>query len=418
MTETPGRLPPQFWSEPAVAAALAGCDIPVILAEVRRAHGWTQAQLAEAVGYSQSWVSKVLRGRQPLTLDQVREMSSRIGVPLHLLRFGVRGDDDQTKRRDFGKAVALTALAGLAPSRPAEVDEGAVQTLTGITGAQRRLEATTPARDLARGATAHVELARRLLGRAHPGLAGDVRAALSEAAGFAAWVHADMQDHGSARGYYRLAVESARRAGHPLLAAYMIGSLAAFEIDADDAGLALTLLAQARRELGERPPATARAWLSSIEALGHAAAGDAPSALAALRDAESAVAAAERAATPPWPWVFPFDQAKLASYRALVAVRLGRAEEAEHALAESLASAQPAVKQRAVLTTEIAAARLMAGRPDEAFHLAGGALEVGLAYGSARIVHRVRRFRRAYDGAETAVVRDFDERLRSTVWNA
>ncbi|MGW0592345.1 helix-turn-helix domain-containing protein [Streptosporangium sp. NPDC002607] len=75
-----------------------------------RAHGWTQEQLAEAVGYSQSWVSKVLRHRQPLTIDQVREISGRLGVPLHLLRFGHRGDDDPTKRRDFGKAVALAAL--------------------------------------------------------------------------------------------------------------------------------------------------------------------------------------------------------------------------------------------------------------------------------------------------------------------
>ncbi|WP_331459476.1 helix-turn-helix domain-containing protein [Nonomuraea sp. SBT364] len=77
------QIPPQFWSGPVVAAALAECDLPTVLEKVRRAHGWTQGQLAEAVGYSQSWVSKVLRGRQPLTVDQVREISIQIGVPLH-----------------------------------------------------------------------------------------------------------------------------------------------------------------------------------------------------------------------------------------------------------------------------------------------------------------------------------------------
>ncbi|WP_240197442.1 helix-turn-helix domain-containing protein, partial [Nonomuraea lactucae] len=283
MTQPLDRLPPQFWSAPAVAAALAACDVPVLLTEVRRARGWTQAQLAEMVGYSQSWVSKVLRGRQPLTVDQVREVSIRIGVPLHLLRFGVRGGDDPTRRRDFGKAVALAPLAPLAagagspadnfsgtPAR-AEVDETTAQTLTSITGARRRLEAGTPSRELARGAVAHVDLAGRVLLRADARVANDVRAGLSEAAGFAAWLHGDMQDLGTARTYYRLAVDSARQAGHSLLAAYMIGSRAAFEVEADDPSLALALLARARRELGDRPPPTARAWLSSIEALGHAA---------------------------------------------------------------------------------------------------------------------------------------------------
>ncbi|MEU8250812.1 helix-turn-helix transcriptional regulator [Nonomuraea sp. NPDC048916] len=127
MNQSQGRLPPQFWSAPAVAAALAECDIPAVLAEVQRANGWTQGQLAEAVGYSQSRVSKVLRNRQPLIVEQVREISIRVGIPIPLLRFGARGDDDPTKRRDFGKAVALTALTALPlpharrwmrPSRP------------------------------------------------------------------------------------------------------------------------------------------------------------------------------------------------------------------------------------------------------------------------------------------------------------
>ena len=96
-----------------------------------------------------------------------------------------------------------------------------------------------------------MNLANRALGRAtHSEFASDIRAVMSEAAGFAAWVHADMHDIGTSRTYYRLAIDSARQAERSLLAAYMIGSLAAFEIDADDPVLALNLLAQARRELG------------------------------------------------------------------------------------------------------------------------------------------------------------------------
>jgi hypothetical protein len=54
--------------------------------------------------------------------------------------------------------------------------------------------------------------------------AADVAAAASEAAGFAAWLHADMYDIGSARAYYRMAIARARQAGQDLLAGYMLGS--------------------------------------------------------------------------------------------------------------------------------------------------------------------------------------------------
>src|SRR5215472_13243907 len=148
------RLPPDFWSVPAVAAALASCDFASLLKEIRRAHGWSQKQLASAVGYSQSWVSNVLRRQQALNVDQVREVSRRLGVPVHLLRFADPGGDDPTKRRDFGMAMAL-ALVPL--PRQAEVDDTTAPTLTAITGAQRRLDASTPARDLARGVSAHVD---------------------------------------------------------------------------------------------------------------------------------------------------------------------------------------------------------------------------------------------------------------------
>ena len=49
--------------------------------------------------------------------------------------------------------------------------------------------------------------------------------------------------------------------------------------------------------------------------------------------------------------MFPFDHAKLAGYRALVAVRLIRPADALAAFAESLSAAQPAPKQRAVIMT-------------------------------------------------------------------
>jgi transcriptional regulator with XRE-family HTH domain len=419
MDRTGQSTPPAFWSTPAIAAALASCDFPALLDEIRRAHGWTQADLATVVGYSQSWVSKVLRRTQPLTIDQVREISSRLGVPLWLLRFGDVGGDDPTDRREFGKAVAVALIP--TPAR-AEFDETTAPTLTAITGSQRCLDATTPARELARGVVAHVELADRRFARTGPSpFAKDIAAAVSEAAGFAAWLHADMHDIGSARTYYRMAIDRARRAGHDLLTVYMLGSLAAFEVDADDPDLGLALIAEARKQIGPRVHPTPRAWLASIEALAHATTRRADRSAEALGMAERAIDA-DRASMPPWPWVFPFDDAKLAGYRALVAVRLRQPSHALTAFAESLTSAQPAPKQRAALMLEVATAVRQGGelehdaaQVDEAFRLGNDALKIGTKYGSERVIQRARRFRREYQGPRTTKVREFDRHLRSTL---
>lgn len=412
MDQGPAGIGPQFWSSPVIARALACCDLPVLLEEARKAHGWTQADLAGVVGYSQSWVSKVLRGKHALTLEQARNLAVRAGIPVHLLRLGEDGREDPAKRRDFTKAAALALVPW--PALPAP-DQDTAPALRAATAAHRQLDAATPARDLAGSAVAHVEMARRMAG--HDQRAG-VAAALSEAAGFAGWLHADMCDRGTARGYYRLAVGAARRAGHDLLAGYMVGSLAAFEIDNGDPVTGLRLAAQARQQFGDRTHPTPRTWLAGLQALGHAASGDGKAADAALGRAEAAIDASGALDAPPWPWLFCFDHGKLAGYRALACVRLGRAEQALAAFAQSLQAVQPAPKQRAVLMLEVAtAARQQAAttrdtaQVDEAFTLAAEALAAGQRYGSERVIERSREFRRAYTGPVTGRVRDFDRQL-------
>jgi transcriptional regulator with XRE-family HTH domain len=391
------------------------------LQQIRQARNWTQAELAEAVGYSQSWVSKVLRRRQVLTLDQARELARRLGIPVHLLRLGNLGGEVPAKRRDFGKAIALALVPWPAPRGP---DESTAPTLNAITNAQRRLDASTPARELARGVVPHVEMANRMLARARgPRVAADVAAALSEAAGLAGWLHTDMCDHGTARHYYRLAIDAARHAGHDLLAGYMLGSLAAFEIDTGDHVGGLGLIARAREQMaGENHP-TPRAWLAAIEALGHASErGGARAADDAVTRAGAAMETGWGMTEPPWPWIFPFDQAKLAGYRALVCVRLGRPGDALAAFADSLVTPQPAPKQRAMIMLEVGTAACQQGvrekdtaRIDEAFGLATEALTLGERYDSGRVMQRSRMFRRDYAGPVTSSVRAFDRRVNATI---
>jgi transcriptional regulator with XRE-family HTH domain len=393
--------------------------MPTLMEEIRRAHGSVQRDLASVLGYSQAWTSNVLRRQQALTIDQVRDIANRLNIPMHLLGFGGQGGDDPTNRRELGKSMTLALLP--LPKR-AQVDETTAPTLTAITGAQRRLDATAPARELSQGVTAHVTMANRLLERSQRSpFAAGVAAAISEAAGFAAWLHGDMHDIGTARSYYRMAIDRARFANNGLLAGYMLGSLAAFEIEEDDPSLGLTLVDMAKDQIGTRPHPTADAWLKAIKALGHASARkDAAKAHDALSEAEQSIERSDN--SPPWPWVFPFSLAKLSGYRALVAVRLGRPSEALAAFSESIPATQPAPKQRAVIMLEVATAVRQAGetRRDrdqvgEAFRLANEALTIGVNYSSERVIQRARRFRRNYNGPAAPGVQEFDRQLRTTL---
>ncbi len=425
-----------FWTRPAVAAALATCDMAAIVEAVRLARGWSQADLARTVGYSQSWVSRVVNGQQSLTLDQVREVCERLGIPIHLLRFApaspVSGPSAMsrppvadaagrtkgagpTRRRDFTKAVAFAALPLPNASAVGDVDGETVATLRAIIGGQRRLDASSPSRDLAKAALAHLELSSRTLFRARrTPLATGIAAAASEAAGFAAWLHADMGDVGSARLFYRRAVEHARQSDSELLPVYMLGSLALFEMDSDDPLLGLGLAHEAARWLGAGAHPTARAWLSCVRALGHAGLGDAVSAQRELASAEAEVESSANTG-PPWPWVFPFDAAKVAGYRALAAVRLRRPHEARSAFSEAFARTSPAPKQRSLLMVELASAHADAGDVDEAFRLASEALRIGAVYRSEKVINRVRRFRRDYRGPQARCVSALDEQLMALV---
>ncbi len=400
-----------------MAAALATCDMAALIKGVQTARGWSQGELARAVGYSQSWVSRVVNGQQSLTIDQVRELALRLAIPIHLLRFTnstVAGKgSDPARRRDV--AVAAAALALPAVSTAGDIDEATAPTLRAITGGQRRLDALLPARDLAAGAVAHAELTGATLARArHTPFAPSIAAAASEAAGFAAWLHADMGDTGSARGYYRSAVERARQAGDRLLDAYMLGSLAALEIDTDDPESGLGLACGAGRRLSSGAHPTALAWAACVRALAHATLGHGNSAAQEFRAAEDEVARYENA-EPPWPWVFAFDDAKVAAYRALAGVRLHRPHEARTAFAEAFSGARPSAKQSAVLMAELASAYSEAGDVDEAFRLAAEALSAGIRLRSEKVISRVRRFRRGYRGPNARCVMEFDEHLATAL---
>jgi hypothetical protein len=317
------------------------------------------------------------------------------------------------RRELIGTAAVMLASAALPGTILAE-DESAA-TVHAITAAHRKLDGKTPSPELVEPVLAHLRMATRIQSEVGGPLSSKaMAAAVSEAAGFAAWLHWDMYNLGSARRHYRLAVEHAQRSSDTLLTTYMLGSLASFVVHEGDAAEGLVLIQHATKAAPGQRPATADAWLAATEAVAHATAGNDTETWQALDRAEAAV---ERIATeeePPWPWVFPFDARKIASHRLTCAVRLRRPDVACKA-AENLSQvAFGHQKQTALMLLDIASAHIHTQQVDQALRAATTAVDLAATTQSERVLSRVRQFRRSIPADSPRVLlRDFDDRVRA-----
>jgi transcriptional regulator with XRE-family HTH domain len=406
-------------------AAVAG-EVGEVIRLVRRAHGLSQRQLGAATGRSQSTISRIERGgsgtRDVATL---RQLGSELDIAPVLLGLGGHSSQDKHNtttrespmhRRDFVFSAPTAVLASATLPATVIAAEDAAATVHAITTAHRRLDGTTPSHELAEPVAAHLRMAGRMQGKiSDPRSRQAMAAAVSEVAGLAGWLYWDMHDLGSARHHYRIAVEQAQRAsGDSMLTAYMLGSLASFVIvqeSAADEGVAL--IRHAANALAGERPATADAWLASIEAVAHASAGDEVQTWRALDRAEAAVGRAAED-PPPWPWVFAFDAGKIAAHRLTCAVRLRRPDVAYAAVANlPVLMAAGHRKQGALILLDLACAHVQAQEVEEGLRVATAAITLAASTRSERVLSRARQVRRTIPAtAPPGSLRDFDEHLR------
>jgi transcriptional regulator with XRE-family HTH domain len=394
-------------------------DYGQVIELVRKGRRMTQLQLGEALGMSQSAVSRLeKRGMRTYNTGALAAAAAHLDIAPELVglsggrpRPRARDDDDMQRRSLLGGAVAAaTAPVLAAVPAPADAHSGQAAALRLSTTAYRRLDGSLPSQDLEEAVQAHLKLIQATAQGATAEHRARLAAVGSEAAGLAGWLAWDRGNTGSARARYGAAVGAARSAGDRLLTAYQLGSLAQFEAHTGNGVEALNLMRRARRAVGEPCPPVADAWLLSTEALGHAAAGDRRAADRALTVSRAVAETLGGQAPPPWPWVFGFTPQKVAAHRVTCGAWLGLPGWVLGEDVEALATGR--AKQRALLLLDIAAGHLSAGRVEGSFSLASRALEVGVQYRSGRIVERARAVRRSLSlSCPPRVVRDFDERL-------
>jgi hypothetical protein len=188
----------------------------------------------------------------------------------------------------------------------------------------------------------------------------------------------------------------------------MRASLGQFAAEAGDVTYGLAQVRQARGRLPDNAPQLSRIWLDAVEARVLAERGDLE-ALVLLRGAEQALTRCS-SHEPVWPWIFKFDEPKLAAFRAICTSRLGLISDARSAFAEATAASH-SPKQSAALQAERARVLWADSEAEAACSLAATALETAHTLGSERVRQLVGSLRTDIgDGAGRAVA-VLDERL-------
>jgi len=393
---------------PDVRDALARGDWSIVLRAFLDA-GLSQTVIAARTGLSQSQVSRLASGQSKTPgIKTVKALCDGLAVPRRLagLMDDASQEDDTNRRQFLGGALGVLATVAVPHS-----DIGDERLLMATSLSYRQLEQRTPARTLARPVTAHLSLAGDLARRADGKQRARLSAAVSEIAGLAAWLHADLAEPAQARHFYKMSIGAAQQAQHPLLAIYMQGSFGQYATTASDPIHGLRLLRDAAGRLPRSAPNTARAWLAALEGVALGYLGD-REALKLLGDAERH-ANADGATDPVWPWMFQFDSSKIASYRAIAAARLGLTKIAADAFTQAN-TAPRSPKQAALVTVEQARAVATGRHFEQACALAAAAYDIGTAYESERVRQAVRDFRTSLGTqAPGRVTAELDDRLHS-----
>jgi len=73
--------PPAATDDPKAFAAVVGEAVR----RARQAHGWTQAQLAEAAGFSSNYIARLERGELGPSFFVANQLCSTLGIPVSTL---------------------------------------------------------------------------------------------------------------------------------------------------------------------------------------------------------------------------------------------------------------------------------------------------------------------------------------------
>jgi tetratricopeptide (TPR) repeat protein len=252
---------------------------------------------------------------------------------------------------------------------------------------------------------------RLLRGAQHRLLRRRLAAIAGETAGHAAWLFHDLGDQKLTERYYADAAIATRKAGDPALDAYVAGFKSLVRASDGEPTTALALARAARRVGARSATATTRAWLAGLEAQALAGVHDNKACFVALRQAETAIGQARPDEDPPW--MYSFDDGRLAALAGSCYRQLGKLTAAERTLQEALEALDAScTRRRSEALLELALVQLEKEDIDKACRFATQSYEAAVEAGSVLGQRRVGVFRSRLDRwSDAEAVRRLDEHL-------
>jgi tetratricopeptide (TPR) repeat protein len=295
------------------------------------------------------------------------------------------------KRRDMlALAAQLGATAALAQSgvwerlayaltNPSAMNEADIKKMEARSAGFHHLEEIVSAPVLLKGLTVHLREVSTLLNGSADGAGSDLRGRLIVVAGessvLAGWLASDIGDSATARNFYDTAVQAAKQAGDPAIAACALAYRSYIPSAKGANGRARILLTEALENISETESPATVAWIAARHAEESARLGDNAQALASWGRAEEAFSICDpdedRA------WTRFLDQNRFDSYRIATYSKIGRLDEAQEIAAAILGRlTQPDRKKAVIIFEDIAMAHLARGSVGEASRIAQQGLAV------------------------------------------
>ena len=323
-------------------------------------------------------------------------------------------------RRSLLKVLTLAPAVGLAPEfqEPTVRPSAEIATsLANLANEYQRLYHVTAPGLLITPVIAHLETTRELLreGGMTESLRRRLLANQAQVALLAGRVSFfDLKDAFAARGYYSLAVESAQESSSNHLATASLGHIAFIAAAEGRSETALRYLSQAEAHLEKHPQTRLASWLAAVGSEITANAGVYVGSLKLIDRARRALA--QPGFAPDLRWFDFFDESRLDGFAGYSSLRAGRYDEAEGFLARTIRGLpDEAVKQHAVVLSDLATVHLSKGDLDQACSVAANAADRLRVAGYATGSDRLRTFRsRVVPWSSSAAVRALDQHLALT----
>lgn len=361
--------------------------------------GWTQQDLADRSGWSQSTISRIEEGktRAAHDMDVLAALAQALDIPRAALGLATASDqsrtlDDMDRREVLGGTIAL-AVTALLPHNVATAGRITAVDVAQCWTAERRLlelDATqggAPVFQMASGMARRLQEALR--GGSYPPSVGrELQRVTAMTAQTTGWLAFDAGWEQQARQWW---LETCHLADLTDVPEARVRALATMSLQAGrrpGGGPEAVELAQAAMAIAkENGTPKLLSLLAAREAIGHAQAGDSPAAISALARARHWLDQGEHAEDPLW--LSFYGPADLAWHETLAALlmRKGKLAETSARVAVAQVDATSFPRNHVLLTARLGSVLTQVGQLDEAINVTSRAIHgIHTIRGSGRTI--------------------------------